>query len=199
MESNVVGAFDATVRESNDWLQDVMRETGLDERRALIALRGVLHAVRDETTVRQSSYLVAQMPALIRGIYFEGWDAARAPVADHDARRFLERVRSALGEIGGEIDVARVARAVFHVLERRIPEAAARLKRMLPRELRELWPPNTALEVAERKVRLAAEEKLATRQALHEEAGHERGAPLAPHQNRTPSEQHRGGPLPNTM
>ena len=29
------------------------------------------------------------------------------------------------------------------------------------------------------------------------ERDNERGAPMAPSQNRTPSEQHRGGPLPN--
>lgn len=29
------------------------------------------------------------------------------------------------------------------------------------------------------------------------ECGHEKGAPLAPHQNRTPMDLHRGGPLPN--
>jgi hypothetical protein len=46
---------------------------------------------------------------------------------------------------------------------------------------------------------LVAEERIATYEALHEESGHERGAPMAPHQNRDPAEQHRGGPLPNTM
>jgi uncharacterized protein (DUF2267 family) len=199
MESNV-GVFDASVRESNGWLEDVMRESGLDERQALIALRAVLHAVRDATTVRQSTYFVAEMPALIRGIYFEGWDAGRAPATDHDSRSFFARVRSALGDLGSDDrDVARIARAVFHVLERRIPEAATKIKRMLPRELHELWPSSVAHDVAERKVRLAGEEKLATLDRLHAEAGHERGAPLAPHQNRLPGEQHRGGPLPNTM
>jgi uncharacterized protein (DUF2267 family) len=198
MESNA-GVFDASVSESNAWVQDVMVATGLDERSALAALRAVLHAIRDETTVRQSSYLVAQMPALIRGVYFEGWDASRAPVADHDPQRFLERVRSALGDLAAAADVPKIARAVMGVLERRIPDAASKIKRMLPRELHALWPPNTALEVAERKARLAAEEKLSKREGLHAEAGHERGAPLAPHQNRPPGEQHRGGPLPNTM
>jgi uncharacterized protein (DUF2267 family) len=198
MESNI-GVFDASVRESNGWLEDVMRETGLDERQALMALRAVLHAVRDATTVRRSSYFVAAMPAPIRGIYFEGWDAGRAPAADRDSRSFLARVRSALGDLGDDHDVAQIARGVFHVLERRIPDAAAKIKRMLPRELHALWPSSVAREVTERKARLAGEEKLATLERLHAEAGHERGAPLAPHQNRPPGEQHRGGPLPNTM
>ncbi len=35
-------------------------------------------------------------------------------------------------------------------------------------------------------------------EALEDDRGAERGAtPLAPHQNRTPAELHRGGPLPN--
>jgi len=197
MESNV-GVFDASVRESNGWLEDVMRETGLDQRQALIALRAVLHALRDATTVRQSSYFVAEMPALIRGIYFERWDAGRAPATDHDSRSFFARVRSGLGDLGDDHDVALIARGVFHVLERRLPDAAAKIKRMLPRELHELSAPSVAFEVSERKARLADEEKVATLGRLHAEAGHERGAPLAPHQNRPPSEQHRGGPLPNT-
>ncbi|HKU67434.1 MAG TPA: hypothetical protein VJP85_06655 [Candidatus Baltobacteraceae bacterium] len=35
------------------------------------------------------------------------------------------------------------------------------------------------------------------RERLQDEKGTEREAPMAPHQNRPPSEQHRGGPLPN--
>ncbi|HZO93155.1 MAG TPA: hypothetical protein VFB22_05255 [Candidatus Baltobacteraceae bacterium] len=33
-------------------------------------------------------------------------------------------------------------------------------------------------------------------EALENDRGAEHGAPLAPHQNRTPGEEHRGGPLP---
>jgi hypothetical protein len=34
-------------------------------------------------------------------------------------------------------------------------------------------------------------------ETLKDDHGTESGAPLAPHHNRTPAEQHRGGPLPN--
>jgi uncharacterized protein (DUF2267 family) len=194
-----VDVFETSVRHANDWVREVMVETGLDQGRALAALRGVLHAIRDETTVRQSSYLVSGMPAPIRGMYFDGWDPSRAPAADHDARRFTARVRASFGDDAGEIDYARVVRGVFHMLDRRMPEAAVKIKRMLPRALNVLWPVSVADEVVERKERLAGEKQLAAYEALHAQAGHERGAPMAPHQNRPPGEQHRGGPLPNTM
>jgi hypothetical protein len=34
-------------------------------------------------------------------------------------------------------------------------------------------------------------------QRMMDEQGHEKGAPLAPHQNRPPKDQHKGGPLPS--
>ncbi|MDB5026724.1 MAG: hypothetical protein JWO66_413 [Candidatus Eremiobacteraeota bacterium] len=194
------GVLDISVRESYEWLADVMQETGLDQPAALHALRAVLHAVRDETTVRQSGHIATQMPTFIRGLYFEGWDPARVPVGDRSRERFLERIRSYVpDDLRDGLDYERIARGVFHVLERRLPNASLKIKQLIPSDIRALWTSPSAEHVVERKQRLAAEERLATTEALHAEHGTERDAPLAPHQNRPPGEQHRGGPLPNTM
>jgi uncharacterized protein (DUF2267 family) len=194
-----VDLFDTSVRESHEWVEDVMRETGLDQRYALQALRAVLHAIRDEVSVRQSGHLAAEMPTLIRGMYFEGWEPGRPPPTNHSPETFIERVRSQLSGYDRGLDAAQIARAVFRVLERRMPVPAAKIKHALPRELRTWWPTTIAEETVERHSRLVAEERVATYEALHAECGHERGAPMAPHQNRAPGEQHRGGPLPNMM
>jgi uncharacterized protein (DUF2267 family) len=198
MEHVKIDAFDAPVREARAWLGDVMRETGLDERRAFAALRGVLQAIRDEITTRQSGRLAAKMPALIRGLFFEGWDPGR-PAAEHELARFIARVRSYAAIDDGELDYPSVARGVIRVIEDRMPGPTAQIKRTLPKELRLLWPASLAEETTERRVRRAAEERVASYEALQEERGAERGAPMAPHQNRPPAEQHRGGPLPNVM
>src|ERR1700738_34754 len=92
------GPLDAGVREARDWITDVARETGLDEQGALTALRAVLRALRDETTARQNSRFAAEMPALIRGLYFEGWDPGRPRIVDHDRVGFLRRVRAYAGK-----------------------------------------------------------------------------------------------------
>jgi uncharacterized protein (DUF2267 family) len=190
--------FDAHVRESRDWVTDVMTATGLDEADALAALRAVMQGIRDEMTVRQSGHFVSEMPATIRGFFFEGWDPSRPPRIDRSPQHFVNRICACFA---GRSDAAcaQVVRGVFGVLERRIPDAAARVKRNLPNELRGLWPERTADHVLDRKERLGGEERLAAGEALHAHAGHERGAALASHQNRPPGEQHRGGPLPNTM
>jgi uncharacterized protein (DUF2267 family) len=196
---NRIDAFDTSLRESNDWLADVMRETGLGQRQALAALRAVLHAIRDETTIRQSSMFVAGMPAQIRGLYFEDWDPSRRPIVCHSPQYLFDRIRSYVADSGTDIEPARIARAVFAVLERRMPGPTLKIKRMLPGELHVLWPTTGAERTLEREERHADEQRLAVTEALHAEAGHERGAPLAPVQNRAPGERHRGGPLPNTM
>jgi len=40
----------------------------------------VLHAPRDRLPVQETADLAAQLPVLIRGIYYEGWDPARVPM-----------------------------------------------------------------------------------------------------------------------
>ena len=52
----------------------------------------MLHAVRDRLPVDQSAKLAAQLPMLVRGIYYDGWDPSRVPVKMHRAE-FEARVR----------------------------------------------------------------------------------------------------------
>jgi hypothetical protein len=49
----------------------------------------------------------------------------------------------------------------------------------------------------ERNTRDKEDDPKSERERLQDERGTERNAPMAPHQNRPPEQQHRGGPLPN--
>jgi len=61
-----------------------------DKRYAYRALRAVMHAIRDRLTVDETAQLAAQLPELIRGIYYEGWDPSRTPASYHDSKSFLD-------------------------------------------------------------------------------------------------------------
>jgi len=133
--------FDTTVQETYGWIRDVLHETGWEDRRyALQALRGVLQAVRDELTQDQSGHLAAQLPTLLRGLYFEGWDPSRMPAGDRDPRAFIGRVRSHFTGYGGAIDFEWLAQAVLRVLKARVSSSYEKIKATLPEELREIWP-----------------------------------------------------------
>lgn len=136
-----IDVVDKTVHETYEWIHDVLRETGWDDRHyALQALRGVLQAVRDEITADQSGHLSAQLPTLLRGFYFEGWDPSKAPAMDTGADAFLDRVRPHFAGYGQPLDYPTVAKAVLRVLKQRVGQEYEKIKATIPKEVRAVWP-----------------------------------------------------------
>jgi uncharacterized protein (DUF2267 family) len=74
-----------------------------------------LHALRDRLTVDLAAKLAAQLPTLIRGIYYEDWDPSRTPLAIHDVGPFLDHV-AAEGHMAGETEASLAVSAVIAVL-----------------------------------------------------------------------------------
>jgi uncharacterized protein (DUF2267 family) len=132
--------FDKTVVETYEWIDDVNGALAWNDRHyGLQALRGVLHALRDELTVDQGAKLAAQMPTLLRGIYYESWNPPVEPLHSRQLQ-FLTRVERALGGYVPKYDTELVAQTVFAVLESRLSGECAKIKTSLPKELRSLWP-----------------------------------------------------------
>jgi uncharacterized protein (DUF2267 family) len=141
MSTTGLDVFDTTVQKTNNWLNEIMAEAGhLDRQAAYRALRATLHALRDRLTIDETAQLSAQLPMLVRGIYYEGWDPHLRPPKERHKEQFLARIEQEFGA-DGSVDPATVARAVFGVLERRISEGEIEdVQQMLPAEIRELWP-----------------------------------------------------------
>ena len=136
--------FDATVQEANVWLNDVAQEMGRpDKRVAYHALRGVLHALRDRMPVNEVFDLSAQLPLIIRGIFFEGYRPSGKPDKLSQAE-FVARVRMELDMVGGDNPV-HAAEAVFTALERHITRGELdQIRSILPADVRQLWPEHVA-------------------------------------------------------
>ena len=67
------------------------REFDTDDRGfAYRTLRAWLHGLRDELTVEVCAHFAAQLPEVLRGIYYEGWDPSQVPV-DHDLDAYVPR------------------------------------------------------------------------------------------------------------
>ncbi len=140
MTATGLRAIETTVQKTGVWIKELMAELGTDDPQfAYQVLRAVLHTLRDRLLINEAAALGAQLPMLIRGIYYEGWHPAGTPVKERHKEGFLLRVREQFQYKPG-IDAEKMVRAVFRVLARRIADGEIEdIKLMLPEELRELW------------------------------------------------------------
>jgi uncharacterized protein (DUF2267 family) len=120
MPTDRAGIIDHSVEKAHIWLNELAAELGSeDQQYAYRVLRAVLHAVRDRLTVDEAAQLAAQLPELIRGIYYEGWDPSRTPASYHDSKTFLDRI-AAEALLAGESEASYAAEAVMDVVRHHI-------------------------------------------------------------------------------
>ena len=126
----------ATLHTTDLWLRDLMEDLGWQDRcRAYRALQVVLHALRDRLPVEAVAALGAQLPLLVRGLYYEGWSPGGKPLKEIEKEDFFAHIAAAL-QNNSEVDAERVARAVFKVLKRYAPSGEIRDERLvLPPEI----------------------------------------------------------------
>ena len=133
-----------TIQATNGWLHNVMeRLNWLDRHRAYHALGAVLHALRDRLGVEQAAALGAQLPLLVRGLYYEGWHPSGKPLKERKKEEFLAHVGRAFP---GEpiIDPEEVTRAVLQVLAQHVsPGTIEHIQSALPADIRSLWAEET--------------------------------------------------------
>lgn len=134
-----MNVFDHAIQKADIWIAEMMRELGTDDaRQAYRALSASLHALRDRLSVDEAAQLGAQLPLLVRGLFYEGWHPAATPVHVRRAEELLLLVEQKAGE-GGRLDPERAVAATFEVLRRHIsPGQLASLARVLPPGLAQL-------------------------------------------------------------
>jgi uncharacterized protein (DUF2267 family) len=131
--------IERTVEKTHIWLGELSQELGgADRRYAYRALRAVLHALRDRLPVDVAAKLAAQLPLLIRGLYYENWDPSRTPMPIRDVDAFLDRVARE-GHMAGETEASLAVTAVVRVLSRHVSSGEIdELRRVLPDALKDL-------------------------------------------------------------
>ena len=118
--STGLSAFDSTLQTTHVWLNELTAVLGCpdDPYRAYLALRAVLHALRDRLSVDEAASLAAQLPMLVRGFYYEGWHPHGKPLKERKREEFLAHIRADFRQ-DPDVDPEHVVRAVFQLLTRR--------------------------------------------------------------------------------
>lgn len=131
--------IESTVQKTHQWIDAVADISHLSKGEAYKALRAVLHTLRDRLPVDDAAHLAAQLPLLIRGIFFDGWRPAAVPV-----KLSREEFLSAVSEkivAAQVIDPVQITRDVLGVVAAEIsPGEAEKIRHILAKDLQELWP-----------------------------------------------------------
>ncbi|UJR81370.1 DUF2267 domain-containing protein [Sandaracinus amylolyticus] len=136
-----VDAFEHTMQLSYEWLHAYVEELGSGTTQlAYRCLRAALHAIRDRLPANESAALAAQLPLLLRGVYYEGWRPSHVPAALASVDEVYDEIASGL-EGGPHAAPRDVLRAALSVLNEHIDAGEIRkLRHQVGEALREIWP-----------------------------------------------------------
>jgi uncharacterized protein (DUF2267 family) len=140
MSATGLEVFDRTLQTTNIWLKELAETTGPERKRAWHVLGAVLHALRDRLSVGEAAHLAAEMPLLVRGLYYDQWRPSVVPVKVRRREDFVALVAAGLKDMG-PIDPEEATRAVFQLLERHVSRGEIdQMKQSMPVDIRTLWP-----------------------------------------------------------
>ena len=140
MSTSGLDVFDKTLQTTHIWLDQIMKELGPDRRVAWHALGAVLHALRDRLQVGLAVHLGAQLPLLVRGLYYDQWHPSDQALKQRSAQAFLDHVSEGLADIR-PVNVKDASGAVFRVLDHYVdPHQIQKVRAALPQNIRALWP-----------------------------------------------------------
>jgi uncharacterized protein (DUF2267 family) len=148
MSATGLEVFDRTLQATHAWLDDIMADLGPDRHVAWHALGGVLHALRDRLPLELAVHLGAQLPLLVRGLYYDQWRIGAEPNRTRTLEAFLDQVGEGLKNIR-PVNRMEAARSVLRVLTRHVSAGQVRhVRDSLPEEVRAIWPDEPSLKGA---------------------------------------------------
>jgi uncharacterized protein (DUF2267 family) len=138
---NNIRAIQKTYDKVNDCISRLMASHQFqNENKAFVILRASLKALRDRLTTEEALHLGAQLPALLRGFYFEGWNLNQQQAKIRTKEEFINDVRFHLnGHEDIDLDVA-TPLALKIILDMIDQGEAIEVLHQLPREIQELCP-----------------------------------------------------------
>jgi len=139
MSANGLEVFDKTLQTTHIWLKEINDVIGPDRQLAWKVLSTVLHKLRDRLPVDVAAHLGAQLPLLVRGVYYDQFQPAKQPTSCRDLDEFVAEVQEWLAD-ARPVDAADAVDAVFGTLSRHVPEGQlAIVRNALPDTIRERW------------------------------------------------------------
>lgn len=138
MSATGLDVFDKTLQTTNTWLNEITEQIGPDRQIAWKVLSVVLHKLRDRLPLGLAVHLGAELPILIRGVYYDQFEPAKLPT-DWNLDAFVAETERWLSDVR-PINPQDAIRAVMKVLSHYVPPGQIdKVRGALPADIREFW------------------------------------------------------------
>jgi uncharacterized protein (DUF2267 family) len=147
MTATDVPAVERSAEITDEWLDDLAAELGrpFDRRFAFRVLRSFMHALRDRMPVNETAQFAAQLPELLRGVYYENWRPSATPQR-YDLDGFLDRVAEH-AFLSRDTEAAMAAQASARVMARHVAAGELdKVRTVLPRDMSDFLSPEHLAE-----------------------------------------------------
>jgi uncharacterized protein (DUF2267 family) len=140
MNATGLDVFDKTLHTTNLWLEQIMADLGPDRQVAWHALGAVLHTLRDRLPLGLVVHLGAELPMLVRGLYYDQWHPSDKPLKERSGEEFLKHVQERLAGVR-PVNATTATQSVFGVLDHYVnPDQIGKVRDVLPADVRRMWP-----------------------------------------------------------
>lgn len=141
MRTAGLDGIDHTIQLTHAWVNELDDRLGWGDRvRSYRLLRTVLQTLRDWLPVNEAADFAAELPTLLRGVYYEHWRPATTLTPQRSKADFISRIDHAF--MGDPLVYTTEAISItFGFLSAKIATGeVADIRHALPADVRALWP-----------------------------------------------------------
>jgi len=139
MSQQGLETIESTTHKTHEWIARIAETLHMEKREAWKSLRAVLHTVRDRLPLEVAVHFGAQLPMLIRGMYYEGWEPFKVPIK-LSLRELLEMVQQEI-VTDRVINPVEITQAVLGVVASYVGIGEMdKVKHSFPSDMQNLFP-----------------------------------------------------------
>lgn len=141
MSAQGLEVLDHSIHITHEWINELADRLGWASKRSTLSLlRVTLQHIRDHLLPDEMAQLSAQLPLVIRGMFFEGWMPKHTPIKERKVAEFISAIEMQLGDMD-EYRGAEDITCVFKVLNARLSAGEIEdIRACLPSAIRAMWP-----------------------------------------------------------
>jgi uncharacterized protein (DUF2267 family) len=138
MTGTTIIALNRSMQVTMEWLHEIRNELKWDDdERVYDATKAVLHAVRDRLPLEDMMKFSAQLPLIMKGMYFDQYDPTDKPLKLRTRAAFLDHVRENFP--GSNVDPEEAVRGVMRGIAKRSgPRTLEKISMSMPEDIRDL-------------------------------------------------------------